>query len=92
MTMMYRGKLFQQIPMKNLVILSNKYPEEKSTEPKALKDAIQQDENCIRLKENAQNIKLFDSNITPTPSPRIKKRIRREQFLEEHKEIGKLVL
>ena len=42
--------------------------------------------------EIAHNSKLFDSNITPTPSPRIKKRIRREQFLQEHKEMGKLVL
>ena len=45
----------------------------KSSEPKPIKDAIQQDENCIRLKENAQNKKLFHSNITRKPSPRIKK-------------------
>ena len=43
-------------------------------------------------KKKIPNIKLFDSNITPTPSPRIKKKLRREQFLEEHKKIGKLVL
>ena len=39
-----------------------------------------------------ENNKLFDTNITPTPSPRINKRLRREQFLQEHKEMGKSVL
>ena len=37
-------------------------------------------------------MKIFETNITPTPSPRIKKRLRREQFLQEHKQMGKIVL
>jgi hypothetical protein len=44
------------------------------------------------MNEIAQTGKFFDSNITPTPSPQIKKRIRRVQFLQEHKEMGELVL
>ena len=63
-----------------------------SSEPKSLKAAIQQDDNCIHFNEIAQNRKLFELTITQTPSPRIKKRIRREQFLQEHKDMGKLVL
>ena len=40
-----------------------------------------------------QNIKKnVYSNNTPTPSPRIKKRIRREEFLKQHKDMGRLVL
>merc|ERR1712106_608413 len=68
----------------------------KSSNPEPLKDVIQENENCTKFdgdaSKNIKNKKLFDSNITPTPSPRIKKRIRREQFLQEHKEMGKSVL
>ena len=42
--------------------------------------------------ENTANMKIFETNITPTPSPRIKRRLRREQFLQEHKQMGKVVL
>ena len=64
------------------------------SEPK--KDASKENEKFKPLIQNSsknmQNKKLFDSNITPTPSPRMKKRTRREQFLQEHKEMGKMVL
>ena len=59
-----------------------------NSEPKPGKIAPLKDE----MNEIAHKSKFFDSNITPTPSPRIKKRMRREQFLQEHKECGKLVL
>ena len=37
---------------------------------KQVKDSMQQDENGIPVNEIAQNKKkLFDSNISPTPSP-----------------------
>ena len=42
--------------------------------------------------KSTENSKLFDKNITPTPSPRINKRLRREQILQEHKQMGKEVL
>ena len=33
-----------------------------------------------------------EGNKKPTPSPRMKKKQRREQFLQEHKQQGKMVL
>ena len=42
--------------------------------------------------KSTENSKMFDKNITPTPSPRINKRLRREQILQEHKQMGKEVL
>ena len=42
--------------------------------------------------KNLENKKIFETDTTPTPSPRIKKRLRREQFLQEHKQMGKEVL
>ena len=42
--------------------------------------------------KNLANKKIFETDTTPTPSPRIKKRLRREQFLQEHKQMGKEVL
>ena len=42
--------------------------------------------------KNFENKKIFETDTTPTPSPRIKKRLRREQFLQEHKQMGKEVL
>ena len=45
-----------------------------------------------KICKNLENKKIFDTDIAPTPSPRIKKRLRRDQFLQEHKQMGKEVL
>ena len=45
-----------------------------------------------QLYQDVEHKKNLYTNITPTPSPRIKKRLRREQFLQEHKQMGKEVL
>ena len=45
-----------------------------------------------QLYQDVEHKKKIDTYITPTPSPRIKKRLRREQFLQEHKQMGKEVL
>ena len=58
-----------------------------NSEPKPGKVAPLEDENGAQMNEIAHNRKLFYFNITLTPSPRIKKRIRREQFLQEHKQM-----
>ena len=39
-----------------------------------------------------QNSASSENNMMPTPSPRLKKKQRREQFLQEHKQFGKNVL
>ena len=53
------------------------------------KKESQEDNEIYNILENR---KIFDTDTTPTPSPRIKKRLRREQFLQEHKQMGKEVL
>ena len=45
-----------------------------------------------QIYKDVEHMKIFETNIPPTPSPRIKKRLRREQFLLEHKHLGKEVL
>ena len=44
-----------------------------------------------QIYKDVENKKKVETNITPTPSPRIKKRLRREQFLQKHKQMGKEV-
>ena len=54
--------------------------------------AKEESQSYKQIYKNVENKKKVEITITPNPSPRIKKRLRQEQFHQEHNQMGKELL